>query len=359
MFEELLTEISESSPCGENLKYDILYDQIREARREDDPRLSQGVWQTELKRANWAEVKKLCSNALMTKTKDVQIAMWYLEALIATEGFKGLSNGLDFLFLISEKFWDNIYPQIEGDMGFRVAPFFLLTTQISDKIILIPLTQVSDDTGLSYNLADWITARHNVKIKNTKGLDLKTVLKAISFTSLEFLENIKSEVELSKEKIQKLSDFLYKKCGDDAPGFQPVLNILDDILRTNEKNLEIKRIEVTKEKAKKANASQSASLEPEHHEETPEATVSEAYRVLGNIAIFLEQHQPQSPASTLIKIAQMIGEKTFQDLLEMDMKNNTSIMTTISELYKMTNKKSLDEKNDVPTPEEVRQRLGR
>ena len=53
--EKLLTPISAEQPAGEPLSYEGTYDRIQAARREDDPRLSQGIYKTELKRANWEE----------------------------------------------------------------------------------------------------------------------------------------------------------------------------------------------------------------------------------------------------------------------------------------------------------------
>jgi flagellin-specific chaperone FliS len=64
-------------------------------------------------------------------------------------------------------------------------------------------------------------------------------------------------------------------------------------------------------------------------------TLEEAYRLLGEISAFLEMEQPQSPASTLIKIATSIGKKTFQELMEINMQNGSTVMSTISELYKI------------------------
>lgn len=48
----LLVSISKESPTGEDLRYEGTYDKIREARTEDDPVLSRGVWKLPLKRAD-------------------------------------------------------------------------------------------------------------------------------------------------------------------------------------------------------------------------------------------------------------------------------------------------------------------
>ena len=108
--ERLLEPISPERPAGEPLRYDGTYDRIREARREDDPRLSQGIYQSELKRADWAAVERVALEALETRTKDLQIAAWLLEAWLQLYGFAGASAGLRLMSGLCENFWEKMYP---------------------------------------------------------------------------------------------------------------------------------------------------------------------------------------------------------------------------------------------------------
>ena len=50
--QKLVVPISDEKPSGESVRYTGTYDQIRQARREDDPGMKQGIWKTELKRAD-------------------------------------------------------------------------------------------------------------------------------------------------------------------------------------------------------------------------------------------------------------------------------------------------------------------
>src|SRR5436305_1380063 len=61
--ESLLAPISPARPARTSLRYEDAYDRIKEARRADDPSLPQGVWETELKRADWPTVQELCMEA--------------------------------------------------------------------------------------------------------------------------------------------------------------------------------------------------------------------------------------------------------------------------------------------------------
>src|SRR5574340_1384537 len=125
-FDRLLAPVSADQPSGESLQYSGLYDEIREARRADD-QLEQGDWKRELKVADWDEVVTLASDALLTKTKDLQIAAWLAEGLTMIQGFAGARDGLKAMKILHADFWDTCFPEIdEGDLEARanVLAFF-------------------------------------------------------------------------------------------------------------------------------------------------------------------------------------------------------------------------------------------
>ncbi len=57
--EALAEPVSPGSPAGPFLLYDPIYDAIRAARSADQPELPQGIWQADLKRADWDEAIRL------------------------------------------------------------------------------------------------------------------------------------------------------------------------------------------------------------------------------------------------------------------------------------------------------------
>jgi type VI secretion system protein ImpA len=82
--DDLLNPIAGENPSGASLRYDPLFDKIKEARREDDD-APQGEWAHERKAADWKQVIKLAGEALATKSKDLQLAAWLTEATLRTE----------------------------------------------------------------------------------------------------------------------------------------------------------------------------------------------------------------------------------------------------------------------------------
>lgn len=111
--EALLAAIPGESPAGEDLRH-TLYDEIKEARRADDG-LAQGVWQHDVKSSDWAFVVKRCTDALATKTKDINVGAWLAEALVHEKGLAGLRSGLSLLTGLLDRYWDSAYPEIDPE----------------------------------------------------------------------------------------------------------------------------------------------------------------------------------------------------------------------------------------------------
>jgi type VI secretion system protein ImpA len=121
-FETILNPIPGEKPAGDSLRYEGVYDAIQEARREDDV-LPMGEWQREVKTADWRGVINLGTEAVATKSKDLQIAAWIVEALTKRDGFAGLRDGARLLRELQENFWEGLFPEIEdGDLEFRGGP---------------------------------------------------------------------------------------------------------------------------------------------------------------------------------------------------------------------------------------------
>ena len=123
--EDILAPIAGENPSGIDLRYDtklLIYDKIKEARRKDDE-LAQGDWQSERKTANYPLVIKLAQDTLATVSKDLQLAAWLTEALLETERYGGLCQGLTLCHGLLADFWDTVYPVIEdGDRELRARP---------------------------------------------------------------------------------------------------------------------------------------------------------------------------------------------------------------------------------------------
>ncbi|NTW34867.1 MAG: type VI secretion system protein TssA, partial [Syntrophobacteraceae bacterium] len=143
----ILTPIPGDNPSGEDCRYSVLYEEIKEARRADDP-FDRGDWQREVKKSEWDKVIELGVQALTEKTKDLQLAVWLTEGLIQKQDFDGLLTGLRILNGLLDRFWETVYPQIEeGDLEYRAAPFELLNDKVWVAVKEAPITDPFSTPG--------------------------------------------------------------------------------------------------------------------------------------------------------------------------------------------------------------------
>lgn len=113
--ERLLAPIEEAAPAGAPIRFDPLYDKIREARREDDPSVPRGVWERPLKVADHAAAAELAVEALRLRSKDLQIAAWLSEAWTELHGLGGLTRGLGLVTGLCERYWASLFPELDED----------------------------------------------------------------------------------------------------------------------------------------------------------------------------------------------------------------------------------------------------
>jgi type VI secretion system protein ImpA len=154
--EDLLTPIAGENPSGADLYYDKVFDQIKEARKEDDDDLPEGAWgRAQKKKADHRTVVKLAGEALAAKSKDLRLAAWLAESQLRVEGYQVLVPSLELLRVLQETFWNTVYPLPEegGDLELRALAVEGAARQIAAAVRKVPLTR----SGLSFE--DYLQSR--------------------------------------------------------------------------------------------------------------------------------------------------------------------------------------------------------
>jgi type VI secretion system ImpA family protein len=352
--ERLLTPISGARPAGESLRYSGLFDQVQEARREDDATLPQGVWKTSLKKADWKEVERLCLEALETRTKDLQLAAWLLEAWLRTDGAAGVVQGLSLLAGLCESFWDSVHPELEGDdPELRLAPLYWVDERLSEELRLsIPITRPETEEAPSYSLADWEAARHleNLGRANPQVLQaaeeegrltLPKFLVSVTLTPSAFYSGLLGELRQALEALGELGALLESRCGDRAPGFRRFNGHLVAIQRLAARVLEERQDELPAPDDGGADLPAavwgaggqegSAVYDDEGLPSSgPIRSRAEAYRRLSEAADYLLRTEPHSPAPYLVKRAVSWGSLSLSELLQELLQSSSDLKTIYS-----------------------------
>jgi len=301
-----LDPIPGENPCGESLRYTDIYDKIREARREDDEKLPQGVWKTEIKKANWEQLSHLCQEALKSRSKDLQIAAWLTEAWLHLDGMGGLERGLELILLLTRNFWDKLYPQINKDgYELRIIPYEWINTRLSEESFYVLISMPSDRASHSYTLMDYNEASRLELTSRTKGAQqaegkkpsLAKVSLSIDQTSTAFYRYIDESCTLCVHLMKELEEELRYRIGNEAPAFYHLREKVDSIQRFAQRVLDERG-----EKKKTKEVIVSEKPKPPHKKQItgPIESREQAYAILKEVANYLERIEPHSPTPYLI-----------------------------------------------------------
>ena len=236
--DDLLKPIPGDNPSGANLRYDPITDKIKEARREELD-VPQGDWQRTLKTADWNQVIKLGGEVIATKSKDLQIAVWLVEAHVRREGFALLPPSLQFLRDLTDQFWDTLYPELEdGDLELRAAPLEWLGTKFEETLRLLPITanglswaKHHESRGVGYEKdadTDDKRKRRNQAIDDGK-ITAEEFDQAIEESTREFCDNLYGNVQASIEAVQGLAGYCDEKFGDYSPSLVKTRTTLEEL----------------------------------------------------------------------------------------------------------------------------------
>lgn len=238
--EDLLEPIAGDNPSGISMRYERVYDQIKEARAEDDDTLPAGAWERQAKRADSTLVIKLAGEVLVSKSKDLQIAAWLGEAHIKKEGAGQLVPVLTLLLDLQREFWETIYPEIdEGDAGLRAVPVQWAANRYATLVYQLPLTKgginfysYKSGRALGYAADAEDNAAKQEARSEAVGRGQSTaedIDEGIAGSPKSFYANLDPILVAAQEKLEEMALFCEEKYGDDGPSFRKLRDSLDEV----------------------------------------------------------------------------------------------------------------------------------
>ena len=341
----LLAPISGESPAGVNLRGDPSptsdYQKIKSAigkariawrkRIEGDPE----------SQPDWGPILELAPEVIASKSKDLEVAAWLIEALLQEHGFPGLRDGLRLARELSERFWDQLHPQPDEDgMEVRVAALaglngFDREGILVDEINNVPLTAKgpSDRPFVQWHYRQAANlAGITDPEKRQKRIDAGDVTRdmldgAEAATSLDLAQGLRDDLSECLEELTKLVAVLEARCGKDRDGgpAAPPTAMIRDALK------ECLRIVEAIAAAKGGGDGSGAGPAGGGGEQAaggeggggPGAVMTggairsreDAFQALLQVARFFKQTEPHSPISYALERAVRWGKMPLPDLL--------------------------------------------
>ena len=235
--DDLLNPIEGPNPSGASLRYDPVYDKVKEARREE-AQPPPGMTEQDRKVSDNTQVIRVTTELLTNKTKDLQLAAWLTEALLKQKGFAGLKDGLALCCGLVEKFWDTVYPEIEdGDAESRGAPLGFLGVKLDIPLKLVPIVEKAKYTLFDYQQSREVGYEDQVKGDEAKKKRATLIKegkvapelfdKAFEETPKKFYAQAEKDLDGCLDNLARLKKSCNEKFGDEGPTFGPLQSALE------------------------------------------------------------------------------------------------------------------------------------
>jgi type VI secretion system protein ImpA len=315
----LLAPVSAQWPCGEDLAFSPELDAIARARQADDPSIEQGAWVTTLKEADWKFVAAGCTRLLLTRSKDLRLAVWLAEAAAKVAvntaakpaAFRALGDAVQVTAGLCERYWDGLHPLPDEDSHEpRIGNLCWLAARVAQLARALPLTPGAS----GYSLDQFAFARAQAgKERETNAapiLDAAELDAARRRASPTFYRQLLDDVAYCEQALLALEKVIDARLGADGPGFSGARAALQDVAHFAAPMAD-SGTPPGGPATSEAPATQAAQAAPAAPVAPlgPLQTRAQALAQLRAVAAFFRQTEPHSPVAYLADKAAHWGEQ--------------------------------------------------
>jgi type VI secretion system protein ImpA len=337
--DRLIAPISAAAPVGSNVRDDVSpssrYFQLKDARnaaRAAERRADAGG-EDGLLAPEWRRIRELAPIVLAEQSKDLEIAAWLIEALLRTDGFAGLRDGLRVCRGLVEQYWDTLF-SLDDEEGVvtKVSPITGLNGIDAEGTLIqplrkTPLTKSADDGPFAiyhheqaWALSQIADGAARARREQDGAVTLDRFMKAVNGSGADFYLTLIADIAAASDELEALTAALDERAGAAAPSTATIRGILENI-RDLVKNVSKELI---------ARARPVAVGAPEApSEEAPSGALGgvgingggvlrdreDALRVLLHVADYFHRNEPQSPISRSLEETVRRARLPFSELL--------------------------------------------
>jgi type VI secretion system protein ImpA len=336
--EQLLTPISDDNPVGVDIRDNPSptspYYTIKDARNAARTAERNNIFDNDNSEADshWRRILELAPEILQNDAKDLEVASWYLEALVRRHGYLGLRDGFKLIHGLIEKFWDEIYPLPDEDgIETRVAPLTGLNGEGAEGVLIAPIRNIYITEGATsgpYNYWMYQQALDVEKILDEEtrrekasklGFSNEDVEQAVTESSEQFYIDLVDDASLALTTYREISRILDEYCGiNDSPPTSNIINILEDCLGAIK---HIGKYKIPGDSEDEVDQEESLDASPETGQTTTTQiskgiqTRSDAFKKLIEISDFFRKTEPHSPISYILERAVKWGDMPLEELI--------------------------------------------
>lgn len=276
----------------------------------------------------WQAVKKQTMDVLSSKTKDLEIVAWLIEALLRIDGYAGLALGFQIAHEMVTSYWNDIYPGADEDgNATKLTPFVWLNGDDSEGTLAMPMSNVPILTlTSSESIALWqykqslsvdrISDTDKKKQRIDQGVvEMKVIEATINQTPASYFITMMNNIQQCLDNYQMLCDDFQTLCKkEEIPPSSNIKSVLMDILY----HVKTLSREVVS-RSQPAVEAVAQSEDDSNNAPVTDATVTDregAMRTLLSVADYFRRTEPQSPLPYMLERAVRWGRMPLCDLLK-------------------------------------------
>jgi len=339
--ESLLLEVSPEAPCGEDLSYDAAFLALEDlVRTKSGGGIVEGAEEV-IEEPNWREVREK-SLELLRRSKDLRVTLYLTLGLLKTEGLAGLRDGLAVLRGLLERFWDNLYPQLDPDDNNDPLERINILQSLSPTTVseqdpmkfkqrLAEVSLCNSAQMGRFSLRDIQVSRGEIALAGGKGSgapEASVIDAAFQDTATEELLGASQAAGEAIEHVTNITAVFSKSADQgqtpDLSGFQSVLG---NIHKCVQGYLAKRGYGEAAEEASPAADKGGVSLSGEIR------SPQEALLAIEKVCQYFDRHEPSSPVPLLLRRARKLVSKNFLDVIQdvcPDAMNQVEILGGIS-----------------------------
>jgi len=342
--ESLFLAVRPDLPCGEDISqadklresWDKLWDLVRPRSLGTVPRENE-----QLAEPDWGKVAQQ-SFSLLQGSRNLRVALYFALALLVTEGFSGLREGLYVIQGLLEHFWDDLYPRLDPEDGNdpteRVNTLLCLSSESASggdplyfrsRLLRVPLCN-SPRMG-RFCLRDLQIARGEKKPPDgaQSAPEMSVITAAFRETAVEELKSELLSIGQAVEHLDGIREvFLHRAAGGASPDLAGLRADLVKIRGVLEEQTGLgpgAGASAPEGARVDAPAGARSILTPGEIQSRVDALLA-----VDKACQYFERHEPSSPVPLLLRRAQRLASKTFMEIIEDVCPNAMDQVTTVS-----------------------------
>ncbi len=313
----LLAPVGESEPCGPDLEYDSAFLALEEAAR-SKPEQQFGDTIIPAEEPDWRKVQTL-SSELMTRTKDVRVAVHLLRSSTRLQGLGAAADGLRLIHGLLTQYWDHVHPMLDADDdNDPTMRLNALAPLVDGAGFLYDIRKSglgggrSNITGRDFELASGKAQPH--------GDEAVTPMAGVAQALLDAdaaLPGLLTALSGMADTVVAIDGVVTERATISGPEFRP-LRVLLQIISDAAKLASGASNTATDVAASADTSGEFASAGVAHMAVAGNGalrTRDDAIKALDKVCEWIELNEPTNPAPLLIRRAQRLMSKNFMDII--------------------------------------------